>query len=175
MIIRSDSGDPVQVVVKTLEILMQKFGFEVNKKEYKVLPKYIRVLHGDRVSIEKIVEILEVLKVKKISGKNISFGMGASLLQKVNRDNQQFAMKLSAIKKKNCDWEGVCKSPITEPIKHSKCGRLSLVRRNNVFHTIKYELNLRERNYLIPVFKNGEILNEVTFSQIQNNIIQYSS
>ena len=171
LIIRSDSGDPVEVVIKTLEILMQKFGFKVNKKGYKVLPKCIRVLHGDRVSLEKIEEVLEVLKVKKISGENISFGMGASLLQKVNRDNQQFAMKLSAIKKKDCDWEGVCKSPITEPKKHSKCGKLSLIKRNNEYHTINEWPHVKEKNHLIPVFKNGEILNEVTFSQIQRNII----
>ncbi len=172
LIIRSDSGDPVEVVIKTLEILMQKFGFEVNKKGYKVLPKFIHVLHGDRVSIEKIEEILKVLKGKKISGENISFGMGASLLQKVNRDNQQFAMKLSAIKRKNCDWQGVCKSPITEPKKHSKCGRLSLIKINNEYQTIHDKLNVKEKNHLIlPVFKNGEILNEITFSQIQRNII----
>ena len=174
LVIRSDSGDPVEVVVKTLEILMQKFGYEVNKKGYKVLPKYIRILHGDRVSLEKIEEILEVLKAQKISAENISFGMGASLLQKINRDVQQFAMKLSAIKKKDCDWEGVCKSPITEPKKHSKCGRLLLIKKNDVFHTINYEPNFRKTNYLTPVFKNGKILNETTFSQIKHNITQYS-
>ena len=171
LIIRSDSGDPVEVVIKTLEILMQKFGFELNKKGYKVLPKFIHVLHGDRVSIEKIEEILKVLKSKKISVENISFGMGASLLQKVNRDNQQFAMKLSAIKRRNCDWQGVCKSPITEPKKHSKCGRLSLIKINNEYHTINEKLNVKEKNHLMPVFKNGEILNEITFSQIQRKLI----
>lgn len=38
---------------------MEKFGYKINQKGYKVLNKFISVLHGDRISIEKIQEILE--------------------------------------------------------------------------------------------------------------------
>jgi nicotinamide phosphoribosyltransferase len=173
LIIRSDSGEPVEVVLKTIDTLMQKFGYKINQKGYKVLNKFIRVLHGDRISIDKIQEILEELKSKKISAENVSFGMGASLLQKINRDTQQFAMKLSAIKKQNCGWEGVCKSPITEPKKHSKHGKLALIKENNKFTTINYDAISTSKNLLIPVFKNGKIINEVTFSEIKKNVAEF--
>jgi len=170
LIIRSDSGDPIEIVLKTIEILMTNFGYEVNQKGYKVLNKFIRVLHGDRISLEKIQEILEELKSKNISAENVSFGMGASLLQKINRDTQQFAMKLSAIKKQNSDWEGVCKSPITEPKKHSKYGRLALIKKDNSFYTNTCNLIMDDSNSLISVFRNGKILNEITFSEIKENV-----
>ena len=96
--------------------------------------------------------------------------MGASLLQKINRDTQQFAMKLSAIKKQNSDWEGVCKSPITEPKKHSKYGRLALIKKDNSFYTNTCNLIMDDSNSLISVFRNGKILNEITFSEIKENV-----
>ena len=44
VVIRPDSGDPATVVCKLLDILSQKFGFETNKKGFKLLPPYLRIL-----------------------------------------------------------------------------------------------------------------------------------
>jgi nicotinamide phosphoribosyltransferase len=44
VVIRPDSGDPVDVIKKTLEILEDKFGCTVNSKGFKVLPPCVRVL-----------------------------------------------------------------------------------------------------------------------------------
>ena len=129
LVIRSDSGEPVEVVVRTIEILMKKFGYRINNKGYKVFHKFIRVLHGDRISLSKLKEILEELKSNKISVENVSFGMGASLLQKVNRDTQQFAMKLSAIKKKIITGKEHASLQLLNQKKHSKHGKLSLIKK----------------------------------------------
>ena len=46
LVIRPDSGDPTENVLKVLKVLAEKFGAEKNKKGFKVLPPYIRILQG---------------------------------------------------------------------------------------------------------------------------------
>ncbi len=167
LIIRSDSGEPVDVVLKIIEILMQKFGYTVNSKGYKLLHESLRVLHGDRVSISVISNILQAMEKKSISADNISFGMGAGLLQKINRDTQRFAMKLSAIKRKNMEWQNVCKKPITAQSKASKAGRLALIKEDEVYKTIKVEDLKNHENHLIKVFENGKFLRKFAFKDIK--------
>ncbi|MCF6765245.1 nicotinate phosphoribosyltransferase [Thiotrichales bacterium 19S3-7] len=166
VIIRPDSGNPIEVVCKTLTILMEKFGYEINSKGYKVLPPYLRVIQGDGISSDSIKAILQQMKAEGFSADNIAFGMGAELLQKVNRDTQRFAMKASAI----CidgQWQDIYKDPITDHQKKSKRGRLALVKEAEVFQTVRLD-NLNGRlNYLEPIFEDGHILTEQTLAEIR--------
>ena len=77
VVIRPDSGDPVEVVALTIEKLMNHFGYHTNDKGYKVLPDYIRVIQGDSICLKSLEDILSSLQQKKLSADNISFGMGA--------------------------------------------------------------------------------------------------
>jgi len=167
LVVRPDSGDPVTIVTETVERLMQKFGCSVNAKGYRVLPECIRVIQGDGISQQTIEAILEAMKQRKQSADNIAFGMGGELLQKVNRDTMKFAMKASAAKV-NGLWRDVYKDPVTDQGKRSKKGRLAVVRGNNgVVKTIRLE-NLGQReNLLVPVFRNGRILEDYEFKEIQ--------
>ncbi|MBC7865464.1 MAG: nicotinate phosphoribosyltransferase, partial [Bacteroidia bacterium] len=54
LVIRPDSGIPKEVVLKIVEILGKKFGFEKNAKGYKVLHPKVRVIQGDGVNYESI-------------------------------------------------------------------------------------------------------------------------
>src|SRR5262249_50197741 len=47
LVVRPDSGKPREVVLKVLEILGSKFGYETNAKGYRVLNPKIRVIQGD--------------------------------------------------------------------------------------------------------------------------------
>ncbi len=47
LVVRPDSGKPREVVLKVLEILGEKFGFELNGKGYRVLNPKVRVIQGD--------------------------------------------------------------------------------------------------------------------------------
>jgi len=47
IVIRPDSGDPISIVVGTIDRLLKKFGFTTNENGYRVLPPFIRVLQGD--------------------------------------------------------------------------------------------------------------------------------
>ena len=78
-----------------LEILGSKFGTTTNKKGFKVLPPYIRVIQGDGISYETLDEILIRMVENGWSAENVAFGSGGALLQKLNRDTQKCAFKCS--------------------------------------------------------------------------------
>lgn len=166
LVIRPDSGDPCETVLKTLTILMEKFGYSINTKGYKVLPDNIRIIQGDGVSLERIADILKVLKQHQISADNLAFGMGAELLQKVNRDTLKFAMKASAIFRDGM-WHDIYKDPITDQGKRSKKGRLALIQTNDGYETIGFDHLGEQENILTPVYENGELLQECTLEQVR--------
>lgn len=174
LVVRPDSGDPVEIVSETIERLMAKFGSRYNSKGYRVLPDCIRVIQGDGINLESIATILEALKIRKISAENIAFGMGGELLQKVNRDTQKFAMKASAIQIDG-EWQDVYKDPITDPGKRSKRGRLALIKNaNNNFLTIREDELGAMNNELITVYRNGDLLKEWSFEEIRELAEQQS-
>ena len=167
LVIRPDSGDPVDVVTQTIERLMRIFGARINDKGYRILPDFIRVIQGDGVSLHTIEGILAAMKARKQSADNVAFGMGAELLQKVNRDTMKFAMKASAVRV-NGLWRDVYKDPITDIGKRSKKGRLALVRRADGKYLTVREHDLGDReNLLKTVFLNGELLYEQNLATIR--------
>lgn len=128
IVIRPDSGDPAEVNVRLLKILERKVGMAINGKGYKVLPKFFRLIQGDGNDDEDAIDrVLGALRQHGYSASNIAFGMGGGLLQKLDRDTQRFAFKLSAITV-NGEERDVRKDPKTDPGKASKAGRLDLVR-----------------------------------------------
>lgn len=167
LVIRPDSGDPVDVVCRTMEHLIDKFGATTNSKGYLVLPSYLRIIQGDGVNLESIETCLAAMKSKGYSADNIAFGMGGALLQRCNRDSLRFAMKADAIKR-NGTWFDVYKQPITDSAKASKRGRLALISdaRGN-YKTIRLS-DLGDRdNQLIPIFKNGELLVNWSLAEVR--------
>jgi nicotinamide phosphoribosyltransferase len=171
VVIRPDSGDPLTVPIKTIELLGDKFGFTTNQKGYKVLPSCVRVIQGDGITIHTLPMILDNLLKSGWSADNLAFGMGAGLSQKVDRDTQRFAMKSNAMCI-NGEWRDVFKDPITDPGKTSKKGILSLVRSagigNNKWRTIRRsDLSSGEMDQLKVVYKNGEIREDYSFDDIR--------
>ena len=104
------------------------------------------------------------MKNRRFSADNIAFGVGGGLLQKLNRDTQRFAFKCSAVRV-NGSWRDVYKSPVTDPGKHSKAGRLKLVRYSEELVTCSQEVSLDD--LLVEVFRNGELMSETTFDEVR--------
>jgi nicotinamide phosphoribosyltransferase len=177
LVIRPDSGDPVMTLLKMFDILLDKCGFIVNEKGFKVLPPQVRVIQGDGVNYESIKNIYQALKTHGISAENLVLGMGGALLQKVDRDTQRFALKCShaIINGKEVNVE---KSPtemdadgrITESFKKSKAGLLKLVKINGTFKTVNQNEYHELADHLQTVFENGELVNEISFEQVKANI-----
>lgn len=169
VVIRPDSGEPVEVVSRVAQILGEKFGFETNSKGYKVL-KNVRIIQGDGVNQDSIKAILRRLKSEGFSASNIAFGIGGSLLQKINRDTMKFAYKCSAIVTDG-KLIDVYKQPITDSGKDSKRGRLDLIRgANGDYKTVKLddpETISAENSQMRVVFENGEVLVDDSLDEIR--------
>lgn len=169
LVVRPDSGNPVEVVTKVIETLMDKFGYTVNDKGFRVLPPQIRMIQGDGITIESTRAILENMKLHKLSVDNAVFGMGGGLLQKVDRDTLKFAFKCSAANV-NGQWRDVYKQPVDEPFKKSKKGIFRLIRNandNNKFETCQLHENLETPDELQTVFANGVITKFHTLDAIR--------
>ena len=100
MVLRPDSGDPTTVVLMALRAAERVFGSDVNSKGYKVI-RGCGVIQGDGVNYQEIRKILAAVKENGYAAQNVSFGMGAGLLQKCNRDTMSFATKLCYVEYEN--------------------------------------------------------------------------
>lgn len=122
LVIRPDSGDPVEVVAETLRLLAADFGSVANAKGYRVL-QHVRVIQGDGMTPGSIAAVMERITQDGFSAENVTFGMGGGLLQRCNRDTLQFAMKCSAARIDG-RWIDIFKRPSTDAGKNSQPGRL---------------------------------------------------
>jgi nicotinamide phosphoribosyltransferase len=168
LVIRPDSGDPEEILPILLETLAQKFGYTVNHKGYKVLSDKVRLIQGDGINLQSLSLILEILTAKGWSTENIAFGMGGGLLQQLNRDTLKFAMKNSAALVKG-KWQDVYKDPITDHGKRSKKGILDLQNGKTVRITAAELFTERQGSDLQVVYRNGKLINKMTFKQIRAN------
>lgn len=174
LVIRPDSGDPVQTLLRIFTILMDKFGYTTNEKGYKVLPPQVRVIQGDGISYSSIPGIFEALKQAGISAENLVLGMGGALLQRVNRDTQEFALKC-AYAVVNGESINVQKMPVEldatghlrTSFKKSKAGKLRLIKDNNTFKTVTEGEAPASADLLHTVFENGEVTLGYTFDEVR--------
>ncbi|XP_002741603.1 nicotinamide phosphoribosyltransferase-like [Saccoglossus kowalevskii] len=166
LVIRPDSGDPPEVVIKVLTILGKAFGSTKNSKGYSMLPSYLRVIQGDGISYETLGSILERMKKAKWSADNIAFGSGGALLQRLDRDTQKCAFKCSyaIINDKEVN---VFKQPVTDLGKKSKKGKLALEYEDGKFTTVQEGKGDPKKDLLTTVFKNGKLVKEYTFAEIR--------
>lgn len=165
VVIRPDSGNPIEIVGKVLQRLDARFGSTLNGKGYKVL-NHVRVIQGDGVNEDSISEILDSIERLGFSATNLAFGMGGALLQKLNRDTQQFAIKCSEVTVAG-QAIAVYKDPITDPGKASKRGRLALIKSEQGYQTVRLTAQAAQPDELAVVFEDGYLLQEQTFDAIR--------
>lgn len=172
LVIRPDSGDPIEVLVKgtpnVMTILGDKFGYRINNKGYKVLNDKVRVIQGDGIDFAMLDAILQAFEETGWSADNISFGSGGGLLQKLNRDTLKFAFKCAAVTRSGVEYP-VFKNPITDKGKRSKSGRMKLVKLEGAHGStfITVPANDPRPNELVEVFRDGKILVEYNFDDIR--------
>ncbi|MEM7718085.1 MAG: nicotinate phosphoribosyltransferase [Pseudomonadota bacterium] len=171
LVVRPDSGDPLQIVPDVIEALMLKFGHSLTDQGYKLLPPQLRVIQGDGVDKVSIVKIMDVMMNRKLAIGNIAFGMGGGLLQKLDRDTFSYSMKTSAICI-NGQWRDVFKDPVTaQGTKTSKKGRLGVMRTDSGKFVTRPMANIPQGyDALKPVFRNGELLNPHSFDDIRARV-----
>lgn len=167
LVVRPDSGDPVETPVQVVRQLAYAFGTHLNAKGYKVLDNSVRVIQGDGISPADIGLILGRLEAFGFSAENIAFGMGAGLLQKVNRDTYSFAMKANARQDTDGAWHDVYKRPATMNLKASKAGRQAVVAGIGGLEAARIDQLAGRENLLQPVWRDGRLLVDWTFDAVR--------
>ncbi len=148
LVIRPDSGDPVDIVTGTVhgvpedelfrpgrsheekgvvELLDELFGHTVNEQGFKVLDQHIGVIYGDSITLDRARRIYERLAAKGYASDNIVLGIGSYTYQYMTRDNLGSAVKATWAL---VDGEPVDiqKDPKTGSGKKSAKGRIALHR-----------------------------------------------
>ncbi|MEJ8847108.1 nicotinate phosphoribosyltransferase [Variovorax rhizosphaerae] len=167
LVVRPDSGDPAETVLRVANILAARFGTTTNSKGFRVLNN-VRIIQGDGVNLDSLRLCLSNLYHNGLSAENIAFGMGGGLLQQVNRDTMQWAMKCSAMQVDGV-WRDVWKSPVGDMGKASKKGRITLTRGvDGGVETCRVD-DLRDgrEDLLETMFDDGEIVRQTTFDEVR--------
>lgn len=126
LVIRPDSGDPVDILCGTIrfdvdydyedylktskhisnskeigvvELLWDIFGGTVNEQGYKVLDSHIGAIYGDSITLERADEICKRLEAKGFASTNVVLGIGSFTYQYNTRDTFGFAMKATYVEK----------------------------------------------------------------------------
>lgn len=175
LVVRPDSGNPADVVLRVVQALDRAFGSTQNAAGFKVLHPSVRVIQGDGINLQSVDGILMCLKAFGYAAENVVFGMGGALLQQIDRDTQKFAMKCSAAKVED-EWRDVFKDPITDSGKTSKKGRIELFMNVNTgeFKTMRLEEATPEWfNIMSDVFLNGDLIKEYTFPEVRATVQEY--
>jgi nicotinamide phosphoribosyltransferase len=115
LVIRPDSGDPVDIICGrnvtkmerveyggkgvqsehkgVIELLWDIFGGTINEQGYKVLDPHIGCIYGDSITPDRQVQIYERLAAKGFAATNIVLGVGSYTYQMNTRDTLGFAAK----------------------------------------------------------------------------------
>ena len=182
-LVRPDSGDIVEISVKTVQKLWEIFGGSINIKGYKELNPKIGIIYGDGCQYSKIKEIWTQLKELGFAANTILFGVGAFSFTAMctpedgmvclTRDTFGFAMK-STDCIINVKEYTIHKDPKTDKnnLKKSHKGLCYVTKENDEF--ICYDgytsETIPENNLLQPVFKDGRLLKEYTFEEIRDRL-----
>jgi nicotinamide phosphoribosyltransferase len=92
LLIRPDSGDMVDISIRTIEKLWDTFGGTVNTSGYKVLDPHIGLIYGDGCTLNRVHEIYEILKERGFAANNVVFGVGAFCFHALFDDNNKMTV-----------------------------------------------------------------------------------
>lgn len=194
LVIRPDSGDPVDIVcgtktnpnlvhtseVKTaegnpeyfgvLELLWKEFGGTVNEKGYRVLDPHVGVIYGDGINYDTAKAMLSRMEKMGFASENIVLGLGSwNFIGSKTRDSFNSAMKATWAVADGKEIN-LFKNPITgDGMKKSATGRLAVIRNG------KGELTLLEkatdedmvRSELKTVWKDGKFVRRQSFAEVR--------
>lgn len=192
IIIRGDSGDPVEIIcgtvteleegkeytpeeLGTVRCLWNVFGGYINDKGYKVLDSHIGAIYGDAITYERAGKIYELLEKMGFAVSNVTLGIGSYTYQYVTRDSLGQALKAT-----NSIVDGkerqIFKDPVTDKVKGANFKKsqkgMCCVYRDVEDVLYKDELTFdmvkdMKENLLVPVFCDGKLLVDESLSDIR--------
>lgn len=145
LVLRPDSGDPLEEPFRIAEIAAEVFGVEVNREGYRELPPYIAILQGDGINQDSLLKILDESVRNRWCLSNFVFGMGSGLTHALGRDEFSFAQKTTAMSMDGLYWTPLKKDPITDPGKASLSGYMYTRLKSEYSHRLTTLCNYLEK------------------------------
>lgn len=185
LLVRGDSGDPVEVVTDTVFHLWDIFGGTINSKGYKVLDSHVKAIYGDSITPERAKQIYEILIKNGFACNNVALGVGSFSMECLQKDGKfnPFTRDTFGIAVKATYGEMgdkplmIFKNPKTDTgnFKKSQKGlcRVFHDKNNNLTYEDGLDKNTfdeNKENMLISVFKNGKMVKEYTLSEIRDRL-----
>lgn len=190
LVIRPDSGDPVDILcgditiavenggIETpaskgvIELLWDIFGGTVNAQGYKVLDPHIGAIYGDSITTERQIQIYERLAAKGFAATNIVLGVGSFTYQYNTRDTYGFAAKGAWFMTEEGEYN-IYKDPATDDgTKKSLKGLCAVFQDENEEYYVETECSpeVEADGILRIIYADGKFYNQTTLSEIRGKI-----
>jgi nicotinamide phosphoribosyltransferase len=183
VVIRPDSGDPVDIICgnangKTeeerkgvIELLWDVFGGSVNAKGYKELIPQIAAIYGDSITLQRAEQICERLRLKGFASTNVILGIGSYTYQYNTRDTFGFAMK-ATYGEVNGEGRAIFKDPITDDgTKKSAKGLMKITLENSAYKlTDNVSWEDEKQGELVEIFRDGKLVVDWTLADIRQKM-----
>ncbi|WP_405414547.1 nicotinate phosphoribosyltransferase [Maribacter sp. Asnod1-A12] len=185
LVIRPDSGDPVDIICGefstlgsntskdkgVVELLWDIFGGTVNEQGFKVLDSHIGAIYGDSITTERAEAICQRLSDKGFATTNVVLGIGSFTYQFNTRDTFGFAMKATSVVV-NGERREIFKDPITDDgVKKSAKGLVKVELQNGEYVLID-QVTPEEENTgeLQVIYEDGKFVNQTDIQEIRDRI-----
>lgn len=196
LVIRPDSGNPVDIICGTtemfgdkpkehysdferrhkgvIELLWDVFGGTINSQGFKVLDPHIGMIYGEAINQDNIKKIFSRLEAKGFAASNCFFGQGSFSMQMVTRDTWGMALKCIA-QQRDGKLVEIFKNPVTDDgIKKSAKGLTVVYKDEQGEYFLKDQASLEEvlseENQLRVRFKDGTYYNQTTLTEVRSRI-----
>jgi nicotinamide phosphoribosyltransferase len=180
VVIRPDSGDPVDIICGNtngkneneckgvVELLWETFGGTTNAKGYKELDAHIGAIYGDSITVDRATQICDRLKAKGFASTNIVLGIGSYTYQYNTRDTFGFAMK-ATYGEVNGEGREIFKDPITDDgTKKSAKGLMKIIVEDGAYKLQDQATWAQEKEgELREVFRDGKLLVDWSLSEMR--------
>lgn len=194
LVIRPDSGDPVDIVCGSestlytgspegkgvIELLWEIFGGEITSTGYKRLDSHIGAIYGDSINLERQIDIYTRLETKGFTSTNIVVGVGSFTYVMLTRDSAGYAAKgawFDIIEDGKRIAFDIYKDPITDDGTKKSLKGLCSVRQDVGAHGmseiyVKTQCTEEEENQglLQVIYENGKFYNQTTLENIRKTI-----
>lgn len=196
LVIRPDSGDPVDIVAGfpedrnsddpreqkgAVELLWEVFGGSVNEQGFKVLDSHVGVIYGDSITLARAEAISQRLAAKGFASTNVVYGIGSYTYQYCTRDTFGFALKSTWVQ---IDGEerNIFKDPATDKkkVKKSLTGRVVVSRAEAVpgkplraydSLSLAQSKSLEGLDELRTIFEDGKLVVDDNLSDIRARVL----
>lgn len=185
VVIRPDSGDPVDIICGdpeasdphqrrgVIQLLWDTFGGTINDKGYKELDPHIGAIYGDSITIERATQICERLRAQGFATTSVVLGIGSYTYQYNTRDTFGFAMK-ATYGEVHGQGREIFKDPITDDGTKKSAKGLMKIELIDGRYRLQDQVSWEDESQgaLQEVFRDGQLLSDQTLADIRARVKQ---